>query len=82
MSARKLQDDDDGDLESLEVWRGKEDEFHLAVLYKERELMQKALTMSTLEDKARLLITKKVNYITEEIEILEKTKALYEIGVL
>lgn len=82
MSARKLQDDDDGDLESLEVWRGKEDEFHLGVLYRERELMQKALTMSTLEDKARLLITKKVKYITEEIEILEKTKALYEIGVL
>ena len=82
MTTRKEQDDDDSDLESLEVWGGKEAEFHLAVLYKERELMQKALTMSTLEDKARTLITKKVKYITEEIEILEKTKALYEIGVL
>jgi len=81
MTTRKEQDDG-SDLESLEVWGGKEAEFHLAVLYKERELMQKALTMSTLEDKARTLITKKVKYITEEIEILEKTKALYEIGVL
>ena len=79
---RKKPHDDDGDLESLETWREKEDEQHLNSLYKERELMKKALTMSTLPDKTRASITKKLKYMTEEIEVMEKTKALHELGVL
>ena len=81
MTKHKRQDDD-GDLESLEIWRTGDDDRHLESLYKDRELMKKALTMSTLPDKTRASITKKLKYMTEEIEVMEKTKALHELGVL
>ena len=81
MTKHKRQDDD-GDLESLEIWRTGDDDRHLESLYKDRELMKKALSLPTILPKTKSSVTKKLKIMTEEIEVMEKTKALYELGIL
>jgi len=81
MTKHKRQDDD-GDLESLEVWRTGDDDRYLESLYNERELLKKALSLPTILPKTKSSVTKKLKIMTEEIEVMEKTKALYELGIL